>query len=30
MVAITLKEDFSVVLPIGGGKSMIWQVTVFG
>ena len=29
MVAITLKEDFSVVLPIGGGKSMIWQVTVF-
>ena len=29
MAAITLEEDFSVVLPTGGGKSMIWQVTAF-
>ena len=29
MAAIALEEDFSVVLPTGGGKSMIWQATAF-
>ena len=29
MAAITLEEDFSVVLPTGGGKSMIWRAMVF-
>lgn len=29
MAVITLKEDFSVVVPTGSGKTLLWQATAF-